>query len=74
MAEGLAQVAQKCPSIRSVILLGPPQKGFASFQEMVQDSGDMFNENLDVMNFYLQNCCIDHIDNIIRFLWLLVQG
>ncbi|KAK4037209.1 hypothetical protein OUZ56_029248 [Daphnia magna] len=48
MAELLKQVAQLCPSVRRVILLGPPQEGFVCFQEMLQDSGDLFNENVDI--------------------------
>ncbi len=48
MAETLRQVAQLCPTVRRIILLGPPQEGFVSFQQMIQDSGDLFNENLDV--------------------------
>ena len=53
MAETLKQVARLCPTIRRVILLGPPQEGAVSFQQMAQDSGDLFNETLDVktMNF-----------------------
>ncbi|KZS10135.1 4-coumarate--CoA ligase 3 [Daphnia magna] len=47
MAETLKEVARLCPTIRRVILLGPPQEGIVSFQEMAQDSGDLFNENLD---------------------------
>lgn len=48
MAATLKEVARLCPTIRRIILLGPPQEGFVSFQEMAQDSGDLFNENLDV--------------------------
>jgi hypothetical protein len=48
MAETLKQVARLCPAIRHVILLGPPQDGAVSFQQMAQDSGDLFNETLDV--------------------------
>ena len=48
MTETLRQVAHLCPSIRQIILLGPPQEGCISFQQMVQESGDLFNENLDV--------------------------
>jgi hypothetical protein len=48
MAELLQKVAQMCPSIRQVILLGPPMEGFVCFQQMLQDSGDLFNENIDV--------------------------
>ncbi|KZS19186.1 4-coumarate--CoA ligase 3 [Daphnia magna] len=48
MAATLKEVARLCPTIRRIILLGPPQEGIVSFQEMAQDSGDLFNENLDV--------------------------
>ena len=48
MAETLKQVARLCPTIRHVILLGPPLEGTVSFNQMAQDSGDLFNENLDV--------------------------
>ncbi len=47
MAETLKKVAQLCPTIRHVILLGPPQEGFVSFQQMAQDAGDLFDDNLD---------------------------
>ncbi len=53
MAESLLQVAKLCPTVRRVILLGPPVEGAISFQQMVQDSGDMFNENLDVRWRYI---------------------
>jgi hypothetical protein len=48
MAETLKQVAGLCPAIRHVILLGPPQEGAVCFQQMAQDSGDLFNETPDV--------------------------
>jgi hypothetical protein len=48
MAEMLQKMAQMCPSVRQVILLGPPQEGFVCFQQMLQDSGDLFNDNVDV--------------------------
>ncbi|XP_046443350.1 probable 4-coumarate--CoA ligase 1 [Daphnia pulex] len=48
MAETLKQVAGLCPAIRHVILLGPPQEGAVCFQQMVQDSGDLFNETPDI--------------------------
>ncbi|XP_057379477.1 uncharacterized protein LOC130701512 [Daphnia carinata] len=48
MAATLKEVARLCPTIRRIILLGPPQEGIVSFQEMAQDSGDLFNENLDI--------------------------
>lgn len=48
MVETLKEVARLCPSIRKVIVLGAPQEGTVSFQEMAADSGDLFNDNLDV--------------------------
>lgn len=48
MAETLKEVAKLCPTVRKVIVLGPPQEGMVSFQEMAMDSGDLFNDNLDV--------------------------
>jgi hypothetical protein len=48
MAETLKQVARLCPAIRHIILLGPSLEGAVSFQQMAQDSGDLFNETLDV--------------------------
>lgn len=50
MADHLAQVAKLCPTIRKVILLGPSQDGFASYQDMLKDSGDLFNDNIDVIS------------------------
>lgn len=55
MAPLLKQVAQLCPTIRRVIILGPPQEGVVSFQEMVQDSGDLFDLNHNVSEKY-KNC------------------
>lgn len=48
MADHLKQVAQLCPSVEKIILVGPNQEGCLSFHEMVQDTGDFFNDNLDV--------------------------
>ena len=56
MAEHLAQVAKLCPTIRHIILLGPNQDGCVSFQEMMQDNGDLFNDNIDVSSFILLLC------------------
>ncbi len=47
MAETLKAVAQLCPTIQRVILLGPTQEGCVSYQDMMQDS-DMFNDTIDV--------------------------
>lgn len=49
MAEALKEVAKRCPDIRCVILLGPPHEGFIPFHGMLQDSGELFNENLEVL-------------------------
>lgn len=48
MADHLKQVAQLCPSVEKIILMGPNQEGCVSYQEMMQDAGDLFNDNLDV--------------------------
>ncbi|EFX67408.1 hypothetical protein DAPPUDRAFT_203687 [Daphnia pulex] len=53
MAETLKQVARLCPVIRHIILLGPPLEGAVSFQQMAQDSGDLFNETLDAEDVFL---------------------
>ena len=44
----LRQVAQLCPEIRRLIVVGNPKEGFATFGELLQDSGDLFDENIDV--------------------------
>jgi hypothetical protein len=48
MTETLKAVAQLCPTIQRVILLGPTQEGCVSYQDMMQDSADMFNDTIDV--------------------------
>jgi hypothetical protein len=48
LAGTLRQVAQLCPEIRRLIVVGNPEEGFANFGEMLQDSGDLFDENIDV--------------------------
>lgn len=48
MVDHLRHVAQLCPSIRQIILMGPNQEGCASYQEMIQDAGDMLTDNDDV--------------------------
>ncbi len=48
LAETLRQVAKLCPELRRLIVLGNPEEGFASLEDMFQDSGDLFNENIDV--------------------------
>lgn len=51
MADHLKQVAQLSPSVEKIILMGPIQDGCASYQEMIQDTGDLFNDNLEVIHF-----------------------
>ena len=48
LAGTLRQVAQLCPEIRRLIVVGNPKEGFATFGELLQDSGDLFDENIDV--------------------------
>ncbi|KAK4037206.1 hypothetical protein OUZ56_029246 [Daphnia magna] len=48
MAETLKAVAQLCPTIRRIVLLGPSQDGCVSYQDMMQDSGDLFNDNIKI--------------------------
>jgi 4-coumarate--CoA ligase len=70
MAETFKQVARLCPTIRNVILLGPPQEGAVSFQQMAQDSGDLFNENLDVRLLLMNFLFIMKIQIIINIILL----
>ena len=37
MAGALKALANKCPQIRHIIVLGPPQEGLVSFQQMLAD-------------------------------------
>uniref|UniRef100_A0A0P5EQT1 4-coumarate--CoA ligase n=1 Tax=Daphnia magna TaxID=35525 RepID=A0A0P5EQT1_9CRUS len=48
MAETLKAVAQLCPTVRRIVLLGPSQDGCVSYQDMMQDSGDLFNDNIKI--------------------------
>ena len=52
LAGTLRQVAQLCPEIRRLIVVGKPEEGFATFGEMLQDSGDLFNENFNVIIYF----------------------
>lgn len=49
MADTLRQVASMCPEIRRLIVVGGPVEGFVSLGEMFQDSGDLFDENIEVL-------------------------
>ena len=52
MAETMLQVGKLCPKIRRLIVVGGPQEGFASLMEMLQDSGDLFDDNIEVLLFF----------------------
>lgn len=49
MANTLREVKAMCPSIRRLIVVGGPEEGFASVMEMFRDSGELFNENIEVI-------------------------
>ena len=53
MADTLREVASMCPEIRRLIVVGGPVEGFVSLGEMFQDSGDLFNDNIEVIFVYL---------------------
>lgn len=47
MADAMREVARLCPTIRQMIVLGSAE-GFVSIFEMFQDSGDFFDDNIEV--------------------------
>ena len=47
MAEAMKEVARLCPSIRRMIVIGSAE-GFVSISDMFQDSGDFFDDNIEV--------------------------
>ena len=49
MAETIRKVAAMCPNVRQLIMIGDQHEGFASLREMFQDSGEYFDDNIDVM-------------------------
>lgn len=51
MADTIREVASLCPEIRRLIVVGGPQEGFVSLSEMFQDSGDLFDENIEIDPF-----------------------
>jgi 4-coumarate--CoA ligase len=55
MADTIREVASLCPEIRRLIVVGGPQEGFVSLSEMFQDSGDLFDENIEVTNWFLSH-------------------
>ena len=48
MVDTMRQVAQKCPSIRRMIVLGSAE-GFVSLKDMLHDSGEYFDDNIEVL-------------------------
>ena len=52
MTETMRRVAQLCPSVRHMILVGGSDEGFISMADMLTDPGDLFNENIDVIYFF----------------------
>ncbi|KAI9559136.1 hypothetical protein GHT06_015925 [Daphnia sinensis] len=48
LAGTVRQVAKQCPQIRRLLVVGKPEEGFASLEEMFQDNGDLFDENIKI--------------------------
>lgn len=61
MADTIRQVASMCPEVRRLIVVGGPEEGFVSLLEMFQDSGDLFDDNIEVLHFPCLpgECCIN---------------
>lgn len=51
MADTIRQVASMCPEVRRLIVVGGPEEGFVSLLEMFQDSGDLFDDNIEIDQF-----------------------
>jgi len=51
MAETIRKVAAMCPNVRQLIMIGDQHEGFASLREMFQDSGEYFDDNIDIDPF-----------------------
>lgn len=49
LADTIRQVATLCPSIQYIIGVGESADGFVSLNELFEDSGEYFNENLEVL-------------------------
>lgn len=49
LADTIRQVATLCPSIQCIIGVGESADGFVSLNELFEDSGEYFNENLEVL-------------------------
>ena len=46
--DAIRRVAELCPTVNKKILVGGSEPGFISMSELLRDSGNLFNENLDV--------------------------
>ena len=44
-----------------MILIGGAEDGFVSFEEMLKDAGDLFNENIDVIMQIISICNLHEI-------------
>lgn len=54
MANTIREVASMCPEIRRLIVIGQPEEGFVSLMEMFQDSGELFDENIEVIYLFIE--------------------
>ena len=48
MVDTMKKVAEMCPSIRRMVVLGSSE-GFVAIADMFKDSGDLFNDNIQVI-------------------------
>lgn len=82
LAGTLRQVAQQCPEIRRLLVVGKPEEGFASLEEMLQDNGDLFDDNIKAWKHYFGYKGRNNVYNIYfyrsthrkTFLYYLIQG
>lgn len=58
LANTMREVAKLCPQIRKLIVVGGPEEGFVSMFEMFRDSGEYFNENIEVIDITVSNSSI----------------
>lgn len=48
LADTIQEVASKCPNLKHLITVGAAHDGFITMNDMYQDSGEYFNDNLEV--------------------------
>lgn len=48
MADTIREVASMCPNIERLITVGGATDGFVTLNDLYQDSGDLFNDELEV--------------------------